>query len=50
MGEAGADCVQQVAFTLAGIEYIEAAISAGLKIDNSLLACRSSSASAWICL
>ncbi len=35
MGEAGADCVQQVAFTLAdGIEYIKAAISAGLKIDD----------------
>lgn len=32
MGEAGANCVQQVAFTLAdGIEYIKAAISAGLK-------------------
>ncbi|STH54522.1 C-terminal part of methylmalonyl-CoA mutase [Escherichia coli] len=30
MGEAGANCVQQVAFTLAdGIEYIKAAISAG---------------------
>ena len=35
MGEAGANCVQQVAFTLAdGIEYIKAAISAGLKIDG----------------
>ncbi|HDP6483634.1 TPA: methylmalonyl-CoA mutase [Escherichia coli] len=35
MGEAGANCVQQVAFTLAdGIEYIKAAISAGLKIDD----------------
>ncbi|EEN1039310.1 methylmalonyl-CoA mutase [Salmonella enterica] len=35
MGEAGADCVQQVAFTLAdGIEYIKAALSAGLKIDD----------------
>ncbi len=34
-GEAGANCVQQVAFTLAdGIEYIKAAISAGLKIDD----------------
>ncbi|HDL6887525.1 TPA: methylmalonyl-CoA mutase [Yersinia enterocolitica] len=35
MGEAGANCVQQVAFTLAdGIEYIKAAIDAGLKIDD----------------
>ncbi len=35
MDEAGANCVQQVAFTLAdGIEYIKAAISAGLKIDD----------------
>ncbi|ANR78356.1 methylmalonyl-CoA mutase [Kosakonia sacchari] len=35
MGEAGANCIQQVAFTLAdGIEYIKAALSAGLKIDN----------------
>lgn len=35
MGEAGANCVQQVAFTLAdGIEYIKAAISAGLKSDD----------------
>lgn len=35
MGEAGANCVQQVAFTLAdGIEYIKTAISAGLKIDD----------------
>lgn len=35
MGEAGANCVQQVAFTLAdGIEYIKAAISAGQKIDD----------------
>lgn len=35
IGEAGANCVQQVAFTLAdGIEYIKAAISAGLKIDD----------------
>lgn len=35
MGEAGANCVQQVAFTLADrIEYIKAAISAGLKIDD----------------
>ena len=35
MGEAGANCVQQVAFTLADrIEYIKAAISAGLKIDG----------------
>ncbi|EFV7178994.1 methylmalonyl-CoA mutase [Shigella flexneri] len=35
MGEAGANCVQQVAFTLAdGIEYIKAAISAGLKMDD----------------
>lgn len=35
MGEAGANCVQQVAFTLAdGIEYIKAALSAGLNIDD----------------
>ncbi|QHM95972.1 methylmalonyl-CoA mutase [Kosakonia sacchari] len=35
MGEAGANCIQQVAFTLAdGIEYIKAARSAGLKIDD----------------
>ncbi|WP_436873405.1 methylmalonyl-CoA mutase [Kosakonia sacchari] len=35
MGEAGANCIQQVAFTLAdGIEYIKAALSAGLKIDD----------------
>jgi len=35
MGEAGANCIQQVAFTLAdGIEYIKAALFAGLKIDD----------------
>ena len=35
MGEAGANCVQQVAFTIAdGIEYIKAAINAGLQIDD----------------
>lgn len=35
MSETGADCVQQVAFTLAnGIEYINAALAAGLKIDD----------------
>jgi methylmalonyl-CoA mutase len=35
MGEAGANCVQQVGFTIAdGVEYIRAAISAGLKIDD----------------
>lgn len=35
MGEAGANCVQQVAFTLAnGIEYIKAALATGLKIDD----------------
>lgn len=35
MGEAGANCVQQVAFTIAdGIEYIKAALSAGLNIDD----------------
>ncbi len=35
MGEAGANCVQQVAFTIAdGIEYIKAALNAGLKIDD----------------
>lgn len=35
MGEAGANCVQQVAFTLAdGIEYIKAALNAGLNIDD----------------
>lgn len=35
MGEAGANCVQQVAFTIAdGIEYIKAALNAGLNIDN----------------
>ncbi|HEI6943389.1 TPA: methylmalonyl-CoA mutase [Yersinia enterocolitica] len=35
MGEAGANCVQQVAFTIAdGIEYIKAALKAGLNIDN----------------
>ncbi|QSH41944.1 methylmalonyl-CoA mutase [Lentisphaerota bacterium ZTH] len=35
MGEAGASCVQQVAFTIAdGIEYIRAALGAGLKIDD----------------
>ncbi len=35
MGEAGANCVQQVAFTIAdGIEYIRAALAAGLKIDD----------------
>jgi methylmalonyl-CoA mutase len=35
MGEAGANCVQQVAFTIAdGVEYIRAALSAGLKIDD----------------
>ncbi|WOZ76400.1 methylmalonyl-CoA mutase [Kosakonia sacchari] len=35
MGEAGANCIQQVAFTLAdGIDYIKAALSAGLKIDD----------------
>ncbi|WP_410015685.1 methylmalonyl-CoA mutase [Sodalis sp. C49] len=35
MGEAGANCVQQVAFTIAdGIEYIQAALAAGLDIDD----------------
>ena len=35
IGEAGANCVQQVAFTIAdGIEYIKAAINAGLHIDD----------------
>lgn len=35
MGEAGASCVQQMAFTIAdGIEYIKAAINAGLNIDD----------------
>jgi methylmalonyl-CoA mutase len=35
LGEAGANCVQQVAFTIAdGIEYIKTAINAGLKIDD----------------
>ena len=35
MGEAGANCVQQVAFTIAnGIEYIKTALNAGLKIDD----------------
>lgn len=35
MGEAGANCVQQVAFTIAdGIEYIQAAQAAGLDIDD----------------
>ena len=35
MGEAGANCVQQVAFTIAdGIEYIKAALNAGLNIDD----------------
>ncbi|MDA5534396.1 methylmalonyl-CoA mutase [Yersinia mollaretii] len=35
MGEAGANCVQQVAFTIAdGIEYIKAAVHAGLNIDD----------------
>lgn len=49
LGEAVAAAMQQVAFTLAdGIEYIKAAISAGLKIDDFALACRSSSASAWM--
>lgn len=51
MGEAGANCVQQVAFTLAdGIEYIKAAISAGLKIDDFAPRLSFSLASAWICL
>ncbi len=35
IGEAGANCVQQVAFTIAdGIEYIRAALDAGLHIDD----------------
>ncbi len=35
MSEAGANCVQQVAFTIAdGIEYIKAALKAGLNIDD----------------
>ena len=35
IGEAGANCVQQVAFTIAdGMEYIRAAIDAGLHIDD----------------
>jgi methylmalonyl-CoA mutase N-terminal domain/subunit len=51
MGEAGANCVQQVAFTLAdGIEYIKAALSAGLKIDDFAPRLSFSSASVWICL
>lgn len=35
IGEAGANCVQQVAFTIAdGMEYIRAAVDAGLHIDD----------------
>ena len=35
IGEAGANCVQQVAFTIAdGIEYIRAAVEAGLHVDD----------------
>lgn len=35
MSEAGANCVQQVAFTLAnGIEYIKGALTTGLKVDD----------------
>lgn len=35
MSEAGANCVQQVAFTIAdGIEYIKADLKAGLNIDD----------------
>jgi methylmalonyl-CoA mutase len=35
MQEAGATCVQELAFTLAdGIEYVRAALSAGLKVDS----------------
>ncbi len=35
IGEAGSNCVQQVAFTIAdGMEYIRAAVDAGLHIDD----------------
>jgi len=35
MGEAGATCVQELAYTLAdGIEYVRAALRAGMKVDE----------------
>jgi methylmalonyl-CoA mutase len=35
MQEAGATCVQELAFTLAdGIEYVRAALSSGLEVDE----------------
>ena len=47
MQEAGATCVEELAFTLAdGVEYVRAAIAGGLDVDRSHPGCRSSSASA----
>ena len=44
MREAGSTAVQEVAFTLAnGMAYVQAAINAGLDVDNSLPGFRSSS-------
>ena len=49
MQEAGATCVQELAYTLAdGVEYVRAAISKGLNVDAFAPACPFSSASAWI--
>ena len=47
MQEAGATCVQELAFTLAdGLEYARAAARAACRSTSSRRACRSSSASA----
>ncbi len=47
MQEAGATCVQELAYTLAdGLQYVRAALSTGLKVDSFAPGFRSSSGSA----
>ena len=44
MREAGSTAAQEIAFTLGnGIAYVQAALDAGLAIDDVARACRSSS-------
>ena len=50
MAEAGATPAQEIAFTLAnGVDYVRAAIAAGLAVDDSRPGCRSSSSPAPRC-
>ena len=50
MAEAGATPAQEIAFTLAnGIEYVRAAVAAGLDVDDFAPGCRSSSSPAPRC-